>query len=360
MANHDAPRAHALFGTLLFAAGCILGVAAVSAQEAAVKKGPDPLFASDTTLTLSLTANFRTLAKDRDTVSRKSYSAVLAYIGPDSRPVTLNVHLETRGHYRLKRSTCEFPPLRVSFDKTEVAGTLFEHQKSLKLVTHCDNSSSKAEQLILKEFLLYRVYHQLTDLAFLARLVKMTYQDSVEANGKLVKFGFFVEDDGRLAKRNGMKLAKVKLTRFDDPDMDHNEGNLLGMFQYFIGNTDWSLPFLHNIRILANETGTNYPVAYDFDWSGAVDASYARPDARLPIRTVRERLYRGPCLKEQDLTATLASFKAKKGVIYQLYEGRPDITADTKKSTLEYFDEFYHQIDDPKHAQEAFRVVCPR
>ena len=67
---------------------------------------------------------------------------------------------------------------------------------------------------------------------------------------------------------------------------------LASVFMYMVGNTDWSLPYLHNIRVFQNFT-SYIAVPYDFDWSGIVDAPYAVPDYRLNIKSVRDRIWRG-------------------------------------------------------------------
>ena len=55
------------------------------------------------------------------------------------------------------------------------------------------------------------------------------------------------------------------------------------MFQYLIGNTDFALSALHNAELLGRENGDYWPIVYDFDFSGAVNARYATPDPRVFI-----------------------------------------------------------------------------
>jgi len=329
---------------------------AVWAQEKSHGGAPAPLFGSDSTLTLTLTADFRAIAKDRDTIARNPHSAVLSYTGLDARVVALNVEVRTRGHFRLKRATCDFPPLRLTFPKAELDKTLFERQRSLKLVTHCDNKSAEYEQYVLQEYLVYRVYNRLTDLSFRARLARVTYRDLVDSSARSVKYAFFIEDDQEMAKRTGTRVAKTQGARFDD--LDHDQGTLLAVFEYFIGNTDWSLPYLHNIRLVRREEGSYYPVPYDFDWSGAVNTRYAKPDPRLPIRSVRERLYRGPCRTTDELAPVFARFKQEREAIYRLYQEQPDLAGGNARSTVEYFEDFYRLLDNPGRLKEQFRVAC--
>ena len=87
--------------------------------------------------------------------------------------------------------------------------------------------------------------------------------------------------------------------------------DLVGVFEYLIGNTDWSVIMRHNVR-LVQVAGRDllYPVAYDWITAGLVNASYARPDPRMPIKSVRQRLYRGMCRSVDQITPTLARLMA--------------------------------------------------
>ena len=133
------------------------------------------------------------------------------------------------------------------------------------------------------------------------------------------------------------------------------------VFQYMIGNTDFSLQMLHNYRIVQMDTSMGfYPVAYDFDWSGLVDAPYARPDYRLPIKRVTDRLYRGGCHTPEMLAQVVDLFKAKKKEIYGVLQGIKELTPDRLKEATQYLDEFFKLIDDPGDVKREFRRVCDR
>ena len=88
------------------------------AQRDSVKKikPPTPLFASDDPISIQLTADFKAIFKDRDTTEQKWHPAAFTWkAGADSGSAA--VELTTRGHFRLKSSTCSFPMLRVRFPK---------------------------------------------------------------------------------------------------------------------------------------------------------------------------------------------------------------------------------------------------
>jgi hypothetical protein len=142
-------------------------------------------------------------------------------------------------------------------------------------------------------------------------------------------------------------------------DLDPAAEVIYFLFQYLIGNTDWAVSALHNVELIATDVGY-VPIAYDFDFSGAVNARYATVDPSLSIRRVRDRLYRGYCVPTDAYAPAFALFKAKRDSIYALYRdpiGRL-LTGNRAKETLEYFDDFYKTIDDPHEAKHEIMDRC--
>src|SRR5437899_1953313 len=90
---------------------------------------PQPLFESNTRLTVTFAADFGALAKERGT-KKDTLPGTLTVVGAAGDSVTLKVRIYTRGHYRLK--ICQYPPLKILFDGDQVAGTVFANQKGLK------------------------------------------------------------------------------------------------------------------------------------------------------------------------------------------------------------------------------------
>ena len=217
--------------------------------------------------------------------------------------VNVAVTLRSRGHFRRQFRNCDFPPLKVEMTKAAAKNTVFEGNHTLKLASNCRPSSSEYEQYILQEAALFRMYTLLTPWSYRVRLAHVTYQDSAAKAKPVVSWAFLVEDDGDLAKRREAKKFETKGALFDDLAPD--EWGTTQLFQYMIGNTDWSVSGLHNITLLKDTTSIVHSVPYDFDWSGAVDARYSFPDKSLSIRSVRERLWRGDCRTADELTPTM-------------------------------------------------------
>jgi hypothetical protein len=131
----------------------------------------------------------------------------------------------------------------------------------------------------------------------------------------------------------------------------------MAVFQYFIGNTDWSVRALHNIILLADSAGRLFPVPYDFDWSGVIATRYARPDTSLPIRSVEERLYAGFCGAPEEFAQIFAKFREQRAAIEALYNLAP-LDRGHRERALRYYEAFFRMIDDPRRIQREMLGRC--
>ena len=158
-----------------------------------------------------------------------------------------------------------------------------------------------------------------------------------------------------MAKRNGGRIVTLRGGTFGD--MDPSQMALISVFAYFLGNTDWSLYSLHNVRMMLSPDGRYIPVPYDFDWSGAVFTRYAKPDPRLGIKTVQDRLYRGPCVTPAEMATVTAKFTAQKAAIKALYTRLP-LDDGYRRRALDYQDEFFRMIADPRQVKRELIETC--
>lgn len=316
------------------------------------------VFESDSLLDLTLKVNLAELLKDRGE-ERPEHPGTITYFAADSTPVALDVKVRTRGNFRLKPGNCDFPPLRLNFKKKQVENTLFANQDKLKLVTHCRNRKPY-EQYLLQEYLAYRIYNLLTDKSLRVRLARITYQDSLEKREAITAFAFLIEDEDALAQRH--EAIVMEGGRIHSNLMEAEHMALLSVFQYLIGNTDWSVGALHNIVVMQPVKGDVPPFAvpYDFDYSGVVNARYAVPPPELGLRSVRERRYRGFCRSAEELAPIFARFNQRREAIYALYRNHPFLEQKQIESTLAYFDEFYETINNPQKVKWEFLESCRR
>lgn len=319
------------------------------------KKPPRPrLFRSETPLEMTFTINTKVIRKDRN-ADAPWRPASLSYKDSAGTLITVPVQARTRGIWRLRN--CDFPPIRIKVSNKTANRTLLEDADEPKLVTFCRNSDSY-ESYVLQEAQLYRIYRQLTDASHQVRLVKMTYADSATGKVEATRWSFFIEDPSQVAARLGGGRVKQKGATAED--LEPQQTAIAYTFLYFIANTDVSFNGLHNGEIIALPDGRNLPIAYDFDFSGVINASYAGVDPSLPIKSVRERLFRGYCLHESAYPAAFDRFRDTRPAIEALYADEIGklLAPGTVKSHLAFFADFYEAIKTPQQAKKRVLADC--
>jgi len=342
------------FGPLAACAALVTG-AALELRVAA------DLFDTDEPLAFDLAAPFQTVFRQREAGEREEQDAVLTYraAGTDA---AVNVPLQIRVRGRSRAAMCDFPPLRLDFPKAETVGTEFEGQNRLKLVTHCERTESYDTYLRL-EYLIYRAQALVTPYSLRARLVEAHYVDNSRDQDVATRPGILLEDEGRFGDRHDMTMFEEM--RVDRSRYDAEQIAIFDVFQYLIGNTDWSAidgpgeeQCCHNVTPYVRADGTMIPVAYDFDSAGLVDAPHALPNERLPIRDVRQRLYRGQCRAADELAPIFARFVEQRSAILALFAEQPGLDADDAERAREYIEDFYAVLADDKRRERAFFDVC--
>ncbi|HXB30613.1 MAG TPA: hypothetical protein VNW49_12385 [Puia sp.] len=310
------------------------------------------LFDSYNVLEISLKGNVRELLNDRSDNPR-NHPFHLIYKGEDSSLISVPVEAKTRGNFRKQKGNCSHPPVLLQFPKGDIKkSSIFKDNKKLKLVMPC-----RGDQSVIHEWLVYRLYNLITPKSFRARLVKVKLEDS--KNNKEVKpfYGMLLEEEKQMAERNGDIPDKRKLR---PEEIETNSFITLAVFEYLIGNTDWSIQFLHNIKLISNSSGSA-PIAvpYDFDMSGIVNTFYAKPAEELNMRSVRHRRYRGYCILDmKKYDESIALYNKLKEDIYSLYTKCSLLDAKYIKSTVNFLNDFYTTINDAKEVKNEFEYPC--
>lgn len=317
------------------------------------------LFATREPLAFTLLANFGNISKDRDSTSKVRHPGTLVVIDSAGVERKIPVQLRTRGHFRLKRSTCRFVNLLVLFPgkKKELDGTPFDGQKSLKLGGHCQDDD-RYEQLLRREYLAYQLYNAVTPRSFRARLATGTYIDSASGKKVATRAAMFIENEDDLAARLGGEVREFRRALFDD--VEFQTLDRMAIFEYMIGNTDWSIYALHNVRLVVSDSVGVLPIPYDFDFSGLVNAPYAGPAPQLQIRSVRERLYRGPCRTWDEVAPSVAAFNALKETIMGLPAKIPGLERGEVRDAEEFLSGFFQTTANAGDAKRAFIDGCLR
>jgi hypothetical protein len=335
----------------LLAFGAAAAAALAPARPAAAQ-APARFFRTDTVFEMMIRTDLRALFRDRDTTGVPWREGTVTW-ADSAGTRTVPVQARTRGVFRLR--TCDVPPIRLRFQQDSVRGTALSGLRRPKLATHCMNSAS-GEQNTLHEYALYRVLQLFTPWSYQVRLARVTYEDVNDRVRPQTRWAFLIEDPERFAER----MQAVPDTNWGQRmgRLVPEHAALLGVFQYFIANTDWSMPGMHNVD-LYRRADTLWAVAYDFDWSGTIDASYARPDPRLRTRTVRQRVYRGVCQNPETIEPVLLRFLMLRDSIAAVYRAVPGLEPRIVDRALRYYDEFYREIEDPRRfAQNVVRPTC--
>ncbi len=197
------PAPAVLLAALLFSVGPL------HARQADSTSRSHKLFRTTEPLVMWVQADFQTGFQDRGSLSTKRYPAKLRFLDEKGDTVSLDVTLNTRGHYRLKGSTCSFPPLKVRFDKEKTKGTAFSGMGSLKLTTNCQKGENYAQNVYV-EYAIYGMYNLLTPLSLRARLATVTWLDPADPAFTITRPGFWTEEESDMAKRNKGKVLMQK------------------------------------------------------------------------------------------------------------------------------------------------------
>ncbi|MEE8295625.1 MAG: hypothetical protein V3R64_07920 [Sphingomonadales bacterium] len=323
-----------------------------------------PLFQEEEVIKITLEAPLKQLIKAART-GRDTFEGSLV-LHLSEGPVDLLVKVSPRGNSRRTGGFCRFPPLKIDFNKKQVSDTLFQGQNKLKLVTHCQKSS-RYQDLYLREYAVYKVFNILTPLSFRVRMAEVTYINTEGKMDPLTRYGFFIEDIDDVGDRAG--LEELKIRKINRRQLDPKQATLYAIFEYFIGNLDWSNTqggpgedCCHNSKLLAPsqnpDGGGIIPVPYDFDFSGLVDAPYATPPPNISVNNVRQRLFRGYCIHNGEVAAIKTLFLEKENQLRAVFEDEGLFSEKSRVKTLNYIDSFFETLKNPKKSRRAFQGKC--
>jgi hypothetical protein len=312
------------------------------------------LFEDHTVLEVSVTGPLTTLLENIS--SREELPFVLRANGVDHK-----IKLRLRGKSRLE--VCSFSPLRLRLSADDTPGTVFAEQNKLKLVTHCRGSSAY-QASALREFAAYRIFNIISDIGYRVRLLHISYIDTDEGrkNKTTTSYGFLIESAAGLALRANGTALNVK--GISVASLDEQEAAKVFIFQYLIGNTDWSLVraeiddrCCHNGDVL--EIGSSrYYVPYDFDLSGIVNARYAWTNPALRISRVTQRKYRGYCISPEALKQGLTHINALRADILNVIEEVPGLSLKDRQKTTRFLDGFFAVASDEDKLLRRFERYC--
>ena len=268
----------------------------------------------------------------------------------DTSVISEDIRIQTRGEFR--KYSCDIASLMLNFKNT--SSPKLSLLKKLKLVGGC-RSTGADEELLLKEYLIYKMYNFISNMSFRVRLLHITYRDSRQKMKSYTQYAFVIEDVNDMANRNN--CIEIKKIKFIPETTDREQMTKVNLFQYMIGNTDWSIINYHNIKLMAPKNDTlamPYVVPYDFDYTGVVNAPYAVPDEQFGNKTITERFYRGAPRSTDELKQAIAGFNEKKERIMFYINGFPYLNVKTKKTVIWYLEQFYDILNTKNAIRSVF------
>lgn len=334
----------AFLQSLFFAMILIFPIASTVAQES--------LFESNEIIDIKMAFSIKDL---RSTTNDSTFTDEVVWVkSSDGEWEEMPIELRVRGNFRL--NNCYYPPLRMKIKKKTRKGTMFEENKSIKLVFPCSRSKS-AESYLAKEFMAYQLFEEVSEYIFETRMMRVTFIDEDKKDSEEVMLGFFLEDDDDVADRFDGEIVddkKILGTLLEDlPAVRHD------FFQMMIGNTDFSGLFKHNSKTLMLPGEKLVPLAYDFDMTGLVNPPYAQVSNLVDIESVTERLYRGFCRKKEVFYTVRDEFLQKENRIFEVVSNYEQyLSSGQYRESVRYLEDFFNILKNDKAFEKQIVLAC--
>ncbi len=266
---------------------------------------------------------------------------------------TYRIEVRPRGKYR--RKVAEIPPLKIKFKKKDLKAEGLDTLNEVKLVLPCfDNELG--DELIVKEYIAYRMFEKLTGASVRARLIRLTLRDTHVEKSKKTMLAILVEDEEEtVARLNGQVVDQYGI---HVDSLMTNQAALVAMFEYMIGNTDWDISMMRNVRLIrsSDNTGKVLVVPYDFDFSGLVSAPYSSPASETGLKTVRDRFLMSNGLKQDALKRAAKMLRSAKKDLYDLCDSKY-LSSTTKQQMADYLDTFFNQIESSDEIPQVLKMA---
>jgi hypothetical protein len=299
-------------------------------------------FFGEEVLEIKLETDLAALIDDRQ--SDDYQHAMLTFTNKQGKVEMHDLKIKARGKFR--RRVCDFPPIKLNFSKSRLMdrGYVAEYDK-FKLVTHCLDDKSASKENVVKEYLAYRLYAELTEKSYRAQLVRVNYVDSKERVNHIRRYGVILEETDEMAHRAGGKECE-ECRGLPASEFDTEVATLMAVYQYMIGNSDYDMDMMRNLKMVRPYLGGGVvPVPYDFDFAGLVDPSYAIPNSDYGLVSVKQRVYLGHKVDSTVLISTLNRFLDHRSAMEEIVENAPLLNRNERSNIMRYLDTFYAEVD---------------
>ena len=275
----------------------------------------------------------------------------------DGNGATVIWETKLRARGNVRKRVCFYPPIKVKLKKEWLAQNgMDSNYNDIKLVIGCKKGDFY-ENLVLKELLVYKLYQELTDYSFRTQLAEIEFIDTGGKRKPFTTYAFFIENEDEMAARLNAVCAKPK--RLSSKRFYSEQLDKMVLFEYMIGNTDWSAITSHNVRIIKSQDfPLPLPIAYDFDYSGLVNAPYAIHGEGINLKSVTERLFLGMCREAGTLEKLIPIFNEKQEAFYKIIQEFHHLEEKERTSIINYLDEFYETINSPSQFKRSILDYC--
>lgn len=305
-----------------------------------------PLFQDNKILSMKLNySKEEVLGKSNDSTYIKTE---ISYRQKNGTWKELPAYIKPRGNYR--RQNCFYLPLWLKIKKSDSQGSIFQHDKKLKVVLPCLKSST-ANDHVVKEYLAYQIYEILSPYYFETQLLYLhltEHKKNKKTEHNLI--GILIQDHSQLEDTFNAKQIK----RHMHPNMqDPMASTRNALFQFMIGNTDYSIAYRHNEKLFFIDNKT-IPIPYDFDMAGLVNTGYAVvsqiKNETLPITRVTQRMYRGFERSPEIFESVRQEFIDKEPHIFTMIDQHKSYFKNPKdfEKARDYVTSFYKILKDDK------------
>ena len=343
---------------------CVMVLTSFSAHS----QTADPLlFESNDLLELVMPVDFDTLCRPSQMPDCDYTPSEFRFTDSAGNEHFIPISIRRRDGWRALETNCQMPTLFVRFSLEDVVGTPFEGQTFLALTSHCGKGISpenvpsrrmpdKFETYVINEYLGYRLNNLVTEISLRVRPVRIRYTHPEKPRQDFTHYAFFAEHFESLASRYEAELLPPQ--SFDPEKLDHEAADQLALFQYMVGNTDWSISNQDNVILLRFPDGRHVPVLFDLDQTGLVNAFYARPAPHLPISSVKQRYYLGYCRPDIDWDALFSKFSDQRDVMLTLVAEVVGLGRGDRRAARVYLESFFNIIDSERAQRNGVVNAC--
>ncbi len=338
----------------------IISAGAVYSQEPPAAISSDTfstsidLFEVSDPMDITLTYDMKAFQREKN---KDEYRDVhFLYQFNDTTAIEHTLRIKPRGQFR--KSHCSYAPFWLNIRKADIVNENLQEVKKLKVVTQCRGGKDYSDY-VLKEFLAYKIYNLLSPVSFRVRLVHMKYIDTGRKNKESESWAFLIEPEEMLAERSDGQV--IKNDELSMHFMRKDEMDIAVLFQYMIGNSDYSIAGRHNMKILGLPgfgTSGYTPVPYDFDYTGLVNAEYAIPGENLGITSVRQRYFLGPCREDQEFQAAIDHINSHREEIMELVDEFPYLSDKHKNEMIGYLEDYFSSASGPNFIRSRLKSTC--